>query len=169
MSPAIRQAALRCLDLGPAEADAIEAACPIQSPSQGHHRIATYEELLGPPVVRRAAPAPAYAGSIEHAFILSLWPHLFWTVRESATGETFSVGFENQFAPASQTLEPACFRPEFVTLGLLQRVAEKWALQDGWEMDLVVRFEFPSGTFEGRFLWGLLQEWNRLPVGESLR
>lgn len=165
MSERIRAAVLDGLGLSQEESDRLEATCPIRLPDPNLGRqtpISLYEELLGRAVLQRAAAPPSHAGATEHAFILPSWPHMFWTVREAATGETFSVGFENQCAVPARYLKPQCIRPELITLDLLKRIAHEWKFHDGWDWYVTMHFQFHEGTFEGRFVWGLLQEWRKV-------
>lgn len=166
MAPAIRAAALDSLRLSPEEGGRLEASCPIRIPDRSETLFSAYEDLLGPPVMRQLAPAPAYPGATEHRFILALWPHLFWSVREAANGQAFSVGFESQFRPPPGCLRASSIRPELVTLDVVRQASLASENYDGWDEEAVVRFRFAEGDFEGRFVWNLLQEWRRLdPTG----
>ncbi|MBX3188119.1 MAG: hypothetical protein KF819_13950 [Labilithrix sp.] len=168
MSPTVRQAALQCLGLSPDEAEKLEATCPIRIPTLNRIPISAYEDLLGHAVVQRTAlGGTPPGGAIEHMFVLPLWPHLFWTVREAPSGAGDPIGFENQHRAPPRCLEPASFRPELVTLRLLKHVAQQSATYDGWDEDVIVHFDFPEGRFEGHFVWDLLQEWRRLPTAEA--
>lgn len=170
MSPRIRTAVHAGLHLSEKELDELEAACPIRLPDPDFGRrtpIALYEEVLGRAAIQRTSAAPSVPGTTEHAFILPSWPHMFWIVREGPNGDTFSAGFENQYAAAARCLKPQLIRPELVTLDLIKQVAREWKFYDGWDEDVTVHFSFPEGTFEGRFVWGLLQEWQPFPTSSQ--
>ncbi|MCA9590901.1 MAG: hypothetical protein KC657_36640 [Myxococcales bacterium] len=164
MTAEIRTRAAAALGLTAAQIDTVGDSCPIQIPDKGQTGIKRYEALLGSSVRRRLCldVPDSFRGSIEHAFVLPLWPHLFWIVRESTRGTTWGLGFENQYDAPIPSMQAGAFRPELVTLRLLRQLADSSELVDGWDEETVQRFACNGEVYEGAFVWGLMQSWQRV-------
>jgi hypothetical protein len=164
MGATVREEILRPLGLSPAEADEIGDSSPIKIPDMGQTPASEYERILGPPVRRQSCPlSPAtFTGSVQCAFLLPSWPHLFWVVHETIQRTTWNIGFQNQWDVPKGTLVPAQIRPGIVTLSVLKELAFKTDYYDGWDECLTKRFLFDEGLYEGEFVWGLLQRWCRV-------
>lgn len=164
MSEAYRASVLREIMLTEAEASKIRAQCQLKLPAEVGSDLVTYIRILGPEVENTAGyrMSGALAGSTAHCFILTLWPHLFWVVHRRPDGTSWEVGFQNQAVIDFKEVEPSTVRVGLWTRTTLEHIADRSEVYDGWDEQVVVRFDFGDRRYEGEFVFGLLQEWRQL-------
>lgn len=164
MSRPYEVAVLGELGLKPEEVERVRSQCPMQMPAQLDSPVGAYVAILGQPHRSEALPnAPEpFSGSTAYSFILALWPHLYWVVNEGPAGRSWGVGFQNQADLRFRDFDPALVRPGLWTRSVLERLAERHELHDGWDDHVVERFTFGGRPYEGSFALGLLQQWRAL-------
>jgi hypothetical protein len=137
---------------------------PLQYLSLWGGSIDDYERLLGVTAEKRTLlrndNLPTAHDYVQHDFALSLWPHLYWSVF-TVDKLTYSGGFGSR-QEIQSGFDPATLRPGKCCLAGLEALGVKWSLVDGWSEQVILRMDFPSGSYEGEFVFGLLQSWRLL-------
>jgi hypothetical protein len=154
MSRDYKLSVLHEIGLTEAAAAELQKGCRSQYPALAASDLANYQKLLGPEIPRDKVP-----GCNAHYFLLMLWPHLFLVIEELEKGGPCAIGFENQAVPVFQAFDPGTIRAGLWTRRALEQIADRHQLHDGWDEEVVVRFAFGDRLFEGKFVFGLLQEW----------
>jgi hypothetical protein len=162
-----RYASITLQEIGLTEADAarIRQQCSLKLPEHLDSDVGAYVRLLGDPV--RTEPLgkdipEVFAGSTSNYFVLSLWPHLYWTVNTCPHGRSWDVGFRNQISFDFEQIDPAVIRVGLWTRSALEHLADHHELYDGWDERVAIRFDFGEHRYEGTFVLGLLQHWQKL-------
>lgn len=120
---------------------------------------ADYFRILGTP--SRSEPTQEAPSPRVHRFLFSRWPHLFWSVYETPEGKAWNVGFENQYLGFIPNFDPEVVAPNLWTRVALARQARHHILVDGWDHELIERFDWDGASWYGRFCFGLLVDWSR--------
>jgi hypothetical protein len=165
MSEAYAADLLEEIGLTKAKAAEIRAQCPLSLPEQLDSDLDTYSGLLGPAVKSESLgnDVPAvFSGSVANNFLLTLWPHLYWTVNTRPDGRSWGVGFRNQVALDFEQIDASMIRRGVWTRSALEELADQHELYDGWDERVLVRFSFGVRVYAGTFVFGLLQDWKRL-------
>lgn len=156
---------LRDLGMSDDETTHIEASCDFQIPQHLGSPIEKYRELIGPEVQIRQLGQDipeVFRGSTEHLFLLMLWPHLYWVVNRQPNGQTWGAGFQNQAILDFPRLDPSIIRVGVWTRAAIEQLADRYKLYDGWDEEIVVHFTFKDQHYQGKFILGLLQDWQKL-------
>lgn len=165
MSDRYAKSILREVGLDEADAVQIRAQCQLKLPEQLDSDVAIYTSLLGAAVKSRSLGDDVpelFAGSTANDFLLTLWPHLYWTVNTRPDGQSWGVGFRNQVALNFKSIDPSIIRRGVWTRSALEHLADHHELHDGWDEQVQIRFAFDGATYEGSFVFGLLQDWRRI-------
>jgi hypothetical protein len=169
MMPIYRASILEELGLSDEEERRIRSECTLDLPRDLDRGLEIHTKILGSPL--RSLPLEArvpdaFRGSIRNVFVLTLWPDLHWVVYSLPDERTWGAGFESQvpdqLASIGPAFDPAFVRPGVWTRPTLERLADRHALHDGWDEQVVIRFAFGARTYEGVFVFGLLQGWRRV-------
>jgi len=166
MHHSYRDIVLAELGVSLSDAAVLREKCSLRHPQELLADIATLTKLVGTAVKTEPVPNPPemFAGSTAHYFILSLWPHLFWVANASPKpGHVpWGVGFQNQWPIDLHRVNPATIRVGLWTLLEVERVADSRENCEGWNEESIDRFVFGNHCYEGLFMYGLLQRWQRV-------
>ena len=165
MSKGYAAATLHEVGLSEAEAASIRARCTLKLPAQLDSDLDVYKSLLGEPVETRPvgiAVPQVFAGSTVNYFLLTVWPHLYWAVNRRPDGQSWGVGFCNQASLKFVDLDPSIIRRGIWTRSAVESIADRHELYDGWDEQALIRFHFSDRCYEGNFVFGLLQDWQRI-------
>jgi hypothetical protein len=99
------------------------------------------------------------AGSTRYSFNLALWPRLCWVIHERPGGALVEAGFRSRVPRLPPMGSLATLSAGDWTRRDLERAAVQSTLADGWEDELLWRFDFGDQSWFGRFVYDLLQEW----------
>jgi hypothetical protein len=166
MADNYQQHVLREAGLTSERAAQLRERSPLQYPSflKGES-IDDYERMLGVTAERRTllrnadlSPSHEY---VQHDFALTLWPHLYWSVY-AVDKLTYSGGFLSREEIQPSAFDPANLQPGKCCLSELEALGVKWSLVDGWSEQVILHMDFPSGSYEGEFVFGLLQSWRAI-------
>lgn len=150
------------------QADEIRRRSPLQYPTLFNKPIESFDGVLIPAPAKFAQEMerrlPQYEDWRPHAFQLVLWPHLLWVVYEDANGLTRCGEFQHRDPVDRNGFDPIDLKPGLWCMHTLSRLADRSWLDDGWEEHVVLHMQFSDRSFEGEFVFGLLQSWK--PIAE---
>jgi len=120
-------------------------------------------ETLGQPLsVRAVIDAPAgFEDSTEYAFVLTLWPHLFWSVNHCEKAGCWGMSFRSSLPISKERFDPAWVREGVWTLSDIESNADASTMTEGWEEMKVMELVFGEEKYRGRFVFDLLTEWSK--------
>ena len=162
MNESYQEQVLREADLTAEQAVQLREKSPLRYSSCWERPIDDYERVLAITPERRTqlrdSNLPLDHEYIQHDFALVLWPHLYWAVY-AVDGITYAGNLRSRDGIQHDAFDPAALRPGHCCLADLEALGIKWTLVDGWSEQVILRMDFPSGSYEGEFVFGLLQSW----------
>lgn len=94
-------------------------------------------------------------------FDLILWPHMEWEF-VSLNGIVVTGCFRNRQVISHETLDLNSLKVGGCCKDQLDALALKIQFLDGWSEQMMYQMDFASGSYEGNFVFGLLQSWRKL-------
>jgi hypothetical protein len=165
MSESYRKLVLDRAGLTEEQANEIRRHSPLQYPAIFMKPIESFDGVLD------AAPSELFqqidrrSSQFEeaepHLFLLGLWPQLLWVVHAGANGITWGGEFQPKTTAHSGSFNPADLQPGLWCRHTLERIADGSSIIDGWDEHVVLHLQFSGQSYEGEFIFGLLQSWKK--------
>jgi hypothetical protein len=148
------------------QAGEIRRRSPLQYPAIFMKPIESFDGVLAPAppefsrqMDRRSSQAE---GAVPHPFLLGLWPHLLWVVHAGTDGITWGGEFQGKSQGDFGSFDPVDLQPGLWCRHTLEKLADSSSFFDGWDEHAVLHMQFSGRSFEGEFIFGLLQSWKAL-------
>lgn len=151
------------------QAEEIRRRSPLQYPNLFMKPIESFDGVLVPApaelsrhVDRRSSQ---FYEAALHPFLLTLWPHLLWVVGVVHAGTrqlTCGGEFQHKTPVDSKSFDPSNLQPGQWCRHTLEKFADSSSFVDGWDEQIVLHMQFQKRSYEGEFVFGLLQSWKPL-------